>query len=151
MASWAMAFYGTPSTLPMFSSAILQTEVVESFFFHSRLYPSSAVDLVALLALLRPEVHTGASSQHSRPVARPMVLHVPALLSWRCRTDRRHPCSLTVGDFEVPVRVTSRSRLKPPSAVALVALSLRSCGRWFLIHWYYLQRSRPVVSPAVAP
>ena len=40
--------------------------------------------------------------------------------------------------------------LASPPAFALVAHSSRLCGRWFLTHWRYPQRSRLVVSPAVA-
>ena len=43
-----------------------------------------------------------------------------------------------------------KSRLEPPSIATLIVLSSRFCGQWFLRLWRYPQRSRLVVSPAVA-
>ena len=52
--------------------------------------------------------------------------------------------------LEYPCGSPSNSRLPSPPAFALVAQYSRLCSRWFLTHWRYPQRSRPVVSPAVA-
>ena len=51
-----MVLYGAPSTLPMFSPAVLQTGVVETFFLHSRLASLGCYSDGALLALLRSVV-----------------------------------------------------------------------------------------------
>ena len=51
-----MALYGARSTPPIFSSAVLQTEIVESFFFHSRLTSLGYCSGGAIRTLLRPVV-----------------------------------------------------------------------------------------------
>ena len=51
-------------------------------FSHYRLASRGCCSDGALVALLRSMVHTGASSQPSRPLPRPVVLDIPALLSW---------------------------------------------------------------------
>ena len=78
-----MALYGAPSISPMFSPAFLQ----RSWSPSSVLPPLQARLPRMLLWWYSPSapstggtLHTGAPSQRSRPVSRPVVLHVPALL-----------------------------------------------------------------------
>ena len=95
--------------------------------------------------------NTGASSQRSRPVPRPVVLDVLALLSRCCRTSRGCSCLLAGGYSIRSLRISVlyyNSRLTSPGpcpdheVLALVrpvvpyTLTLSS------------KRSRPVVSPA---
>ena len=82
---WAIMLYGTPSKLPMFTPAVLQTGVVESPTPLQASLPSGFCSGSAVLALVRPVVpYTLAlSSRRSRPVPRPVILDVLALLS-RC-------------------------------------------------------------------
>ena len=93
--------------------------------------------------------YTGASLQRSRPVPQPVVLHVLALLSWRCRQSRWF--SLLSGRYrgflvhsELP-----QNPGQPLLRLLLAAQSLCLCGRRFLTRQRYpSQCSRPVVSPA---
>ena len=90
------------------------------------------------LALLRPVPPTLAlSSQRSRSVPRPVVLHVQS----------RTPLVPLSGPVIFPVlgrRVQTNQYCNPiPGSslwgFALVTRPLLSCGRWFLTHWRYPQ------------
>ena len=84
---WAMALYCALQHTDIFS-VVLQTEDVESLLFHSRLKPSSADALVAHSLRSFDRWYTLALLRSARSVPRPVVLHVPALLSRRCRPGR---------------------------------------------------------------
>ena len=79
--------------------------------------------------------NTGASSQRSRPVPRSVVLDVLVLLSW-CRRPSR---VFLRSSRWVQMSTVPPSPGSPPRALALVARSSSSCGRWFLSHWRYPQ------------
>ena len=77
---WAMSLDGAPSTPLMFCPAVFfQAGFVESFS-HFRLASRGCCFDGTLVALLRPVVHTGASSRCSRPFPGLVVLRTSAPL-----------------------------------------------------------------------
>ena len=134
VASWAMAFYGARSTPPIFSSAVLQTEVVGSFF-HSRLEPPSAVAGGAPCAPLDGGTLALLRSALGRFLGR-----------WYFTYQRFSPGAVNRADdipalfWQVILRFPPGAPPdpgKPPLAVALVALLSHSFGRCPLTHWRY--------------
>ena len=86
--------------------------------------------------------NTGASSQCSWPVPRPVVLNVLALFSWCCRSSRGCSCFMAGGYsflFTSGYSTISQFQAHLLRVIALVTRSSSSCGRWFLTHWRYPQ------------
>ena len=84
--------------------------------------------------------HTGASSQRSRSVPRPVVLDLLALLSWCCRPSRWCFCTLAGAEmFPFTLGYSTPNPGSPLRVFVLVTRSSCSCGWWFLTHWRYPQ------------
>ena len=98
---WAIALDGAPSTPLMFCPAVPFQTGSRNRFCST---PGSSLPWLVLWwrTCRAPSAggsfHTGASLQRSRPVPRPVVLHVPPLLSWRCRSGLCRSRSLLSGN-----------------------------------------------------